>query len=1056
MRRVNTKRLRLNVLCFVAIPILLVQLIGAPLYASANDQLEKEAHINSGAESLPFGADSYDDEPADRTSEHEGEGVKEVAGEAEKDLEKPAVSVERNGEFDYVSVEHEEDLFDYLSFDNLLALKREGSGDIEKVEKIEADGQILEEPDYYIRNVGDAQQIIIDGNKLHAIPPKKIQFMIKSSGVAQYGMALKNDLPNRVLLNENGTFLESNFTDGDLGSRSAGQCEPNGNINSYAKPVKVEGRIYNHSQFGNDELFVTLKGLTPGETINEIVFYQNGNFHISNGARALLFEDEEGRLTKANHNRDNQRSISNIIVREKGPNDADQSLILEFSPVKIGQTGEISVVIPSRNRVGYGLRAQVTKILDFGAYADPYQEADLATALPKRPLSTNEQYGGTKVYISENTDKAQIGQAPTSLRMQGKGVKDANEIGASQWSYNGLAFDARDNWLYAVSNKRQGENANCYPAGHLLQINPVNGKVRNLGALRGLEGGDIFSSAVDENGRQALDRLQINSGSFYDGYLYVSSSTETGSKKIYRITPPSQGGFKHGEPVVERTLYGAYSSDYVQLPGQHQFLWGMIGSEAKKRVPNWHKLSRFTTNNMIVERIDLRTGNTDYFEIPEEKAKTISGKKPANPKEWGKAWSYGNGNLGFGAEGIDSRDATALRLEVKNGGSNTPEFKVLEVMSGFSQAENSDSSSNSTRTGFLESDLSVNKKQLVGNLNSIDQERVDVLKRQGANTSGYYYWLIDVKNLGPGASSGSLIHELLPDVFDPTSIRFTAKGLSRNLSNTSTPVMMNGLYQQPNAKALGLEFSVGEISGHSSLRVYLAAKLKPGKECVPNTVTIVNEDADSNGLNHHSTADCVIEETKVDFNAEMVLSASSANTLPKYLTGGIFEVVEGKEGEYQFEKLDGRAWKSNIIENGTTGKYTSTEKLTVGKYYWLVEQQPPHEASSNRKAAPLGEPVLFRLVQDRNRNVKVEFFNQTNPQKCTVVDGWGSCSDNARFLTDRMTTDSVSILINRSPVAVQPELPKTGGRGPIGLVFLGFLVLISGIWLIRRRSLSLD
>lgn len=55
-----------------------------------------------------------------------------------------------------------------------------------------------------------------------------------------------------------------------------------------------------------------------------------------------------------------------------------------------------------------------------------------------------------------------------------------------------------------------------------------------------------------------------------------------------------------------------------------------------------------------------------------------------------------------------------------------------------------------------------------------------------------------------------------------------------------------------------------------------------------------------------------------------------------------------------------------------------------------------------------------------------------------------------------MTSDSVSIQVDRSPVAVQPELPKTGGRGLIGVVVLGFLVLVSGIGLIRRRSLLLD
>lgn len=1031
--------------------LLFVQLMGVPLAVASDDQGESNPNIDSVISGLPNDEVDLDDETS-RTIERNDDQRLEENDIQVKDTQYPKVTLEKRADFDYLSIEHPQDFFDYLSFDNLLGINREGTGNLEHIEKIEVDGQILTEEEYHILNHNGLQQVLIDGNKLHSNPPKKIELMVETSGDAEYRMMLREELPSRAVLNEDGLFLDDGGSDKNLGYKSVGQCEPNGNVVTVAKSVKVDRPHYNHNQFGTDQLFVTLSGLIPGETINEIVFLQNSNFHIAEGARAFLFEDGEGRLTKANQDRDNNRTVSNIVVRDKGPNEADQSLILEFAPVKIGPGGVINVVIPSRNAVGYGLRAQVNKILDFGAYADPIQEADLATALPKRELSRTEKFGGTKVYVSENSDKNQLGQASTSLFVHSKGIKDQKILGASQWSYNGLAFDERDNWLYAVSNSRQGQNSSCYPAGHLLQIHPVTGKVRNLGPLRGPEGGEIFNDSIGEGGKQILDRKQINAGSIYDGYLYVSSSTETGSKKIYRVTSPSKGGFKNGEPVIERTTYESYSADYVQLPNQKHFLWGLIGTDAIKRAPRWHPLARFSSTNILVERIDLYKGRTDYFEIPEANATTISKKSTNNPREWGKAWSFGNGNLGFGSEGLSSDEARAVRLEIKEANSNTPQIKVLEVSKEFSQAMNSDSTSNSFRSQFLASDLEVKKKQLVGPLNSIDQERVNYLKSQGANTSGYYYWLIDIKNNGQGSSWGSIVHDMLPDVFDLSSVRFATKGLNRNLSDNPVPVNMNGWFAQSNEKSWGLEFSVGEIEAGKSLRLYLAAKIIPGKACIPNKVSIFNDDADSNDANHSSVADCVKEDTRVDFKVDMVDLDSLANgAMPKMLTGGNFELVEGKKGELHLNKADRHSWTSPLIEDGSTGKYRSTQKLTVGKYYWLVEKQSPHDATNGRTYVPLDEPQLFRLKQDSAQNVKVEFFNRNNNHNCPVVDGWASCSEIAKSLVDQTPSSSVSIQISRSALSLQPELPKTGGNGVIGYALFGIFIVVWGIALMHRQ-----
>lgn len=86
----------------------------------------------------------------------------------------------------------------------------------------------------------------------------------------------------------------------------------------------------------------------------------------------------------------------------------------------------------------------------------------------------------------------------TQLHRQWDGRENYKPIGQpSKWVYNALAYNTEDKWLYAVSqiaDAKGGANAYhyCYPMGHLLQIDPSNGNVYNLGPIVGPNGGKDF------------------------------------------------------------------------------------------------------------------------------------------------------------------------------------------------------------------------------------------------------------------------------------------------------------------------------------------------------------------------------------------------------------------------------------------------------------------------------------------------------------------------------------------------------------------------------------
>ena len=65
----------------------------------------------------------------------------------------------------------------------------------------------------------------------------------------------------------------------------------------------------------------------------------------------------------------------------------------------------------------------------------------------------------------------------------------------------------------------------------------------------------------------------------------------------------------------------------------------------------------------MFERINMDTGERKTWTIPANQLKDPSGNTAIAEKVWGKAWLYGNGNLGFGTGG-STADQVGMQIRV--------------------------------------------------------------------------------------------------------------------------------------------------------------------------------------------------------------------------------------------------------------------------------------------------------------------------------------------------------------------------------------------------------
>lgn len=699
-----------------------------------------------------------------------------------------------------------------------------------------------------------------------------------------------------------------------------------------------------------------------------------------------------------------------------------RTLTLTLTPeVALRKLEGVSVVIPDTARVGtrytdcnitfLGVGKEAPKPTVCSAIDRPVDDRGLAmpwngnqsrsvARKPARTLTAEEKARGNTVYVTASTPNSQSRNFSQLYYQESAGTSFKKIGEQTGWVVNALAYNASDNWLYAVSQGRIGYHFveagttsagkkrlqivtledPCFPAGHLLQIDPLTGEVHNLGKITapnstgyGISGGYNRPWPNDLWGG-------VNVG-FFDrnNDYWVANASLSGSGHLYKIDVAKRVATSTGNTATvcgkDEQNYCARSEDYAILPpvlSTGNYAWGIKNGWA-------------ANGRIILERIDISNGSIRTWDITGYK--TASGQSIPIGHQWGKAWTYGNGNLGFGTSSSGA-SSTVLQLKVTDPDSTNPIFELVSLDNTAPTAYNTDGTSNGLVP--VDVDLEVNKTYL-----GEDQ------------AAGRVTWRIDVFNKSASnGSSGFLINDEIPAGFTDLKIK----------TPPNAQVSVNQGPSQTDPKRIYVQATFGPLPAGQSTWIELSAKAPEGAipGCVENTVSIIGNENDPNSGNNSSTAECenkdvTIRIKKVDFN-------ESTQDTPLNATFKLFEAVASPDGS-----LSPSSEGKEIVttDRGILGEAT----VTPGKSYFLVETQSP------RGYSLLPRPILLRVESDKDGKVKLVFPEQ---------------KDTFPVLQEKILYQDGVITIPVADVTVG-NLPRTGGNGIAPIVLLGAMLVMFGV-----------
>lgn len=443
-----------------------------------------------------------------------------------------------------------------------------------------------------------------------------------------------------------------------------------------------------------------------------------------------------------------------------------------------------------------------------------------------RELSPQETSEGSRTYVITSEPK-DASRYKSQLWYQPAGGEPYVRIGAETgWVYNALAYNPTDNWLYAISQIRKGtgdeqqKEDSCFPSGYLLQINPLTGEVYNLGFVAKAPGGK--TSPFANNDRYG----GINAGVIMpDGAYIVSNSSLSGTRSLYKVNIPEVGNSNASATI---TGLKSYSEDYAVIAQADNYIWGIR--------------SAASGNADQLERIDIRTRNVATLNI--SSLVTESGAVFPRGKNWGKSWTYGNGNLGFGT-GSSGANTTSIQLKIIDPAATL----TLENVKLIAVNNDAPASYNTDGASYLGSpvnpDLSVKKV-----LGSVEGGRIS--------------WNIRVTNNGAGGSSGFVLNDNLPAGYTISNIKNDITVIDTTPDTNRRDVDYNvskNLGSQGNDQ---IQILVGSVPEGHEVTIKVVATLPIGKaeQCVANTVMITPNESDPIVENNTSTADCGLEFEK--------------------------------------------------------------------------------------------------------------------------------------------------------------------------------------------------
>lgn len=476
---------------------------------------------------------------------------------------------------------------------------------------------------------------------------------------------------------------------------------------------------------------------------------------------------------------------------------------------------------------------------------------------PKRDLTPAEFADGSPVYVV-TSEPANRTRDTSVLRRQIDQGRDYRQVGEkTPWVYNSLAFNSSDNWLYAVSQIR-GENGDpCYPAGHLLQINPATGVVHNLGPI-------LTSGSTGTPFETSSDRDLLNAGVYTSEGFFVANTSTSGTRRLYRIDVDN---------VTAKRVFGnqqSFSEDWAVLPQAQKYMWGFQSRSQ-------------AGDKLILERIDTQTGAVKTWDLTG--IKTLDGRTISNPSaSWGKAWTYSNGNLGFGS-GSSAANQLGFELKISNPDSESPTFELVNIMNNLPASFNTDAASDLVPPPpALQSNIAVKKQRS---------------ETKAVNGEVRTFWTISVENTTANASSGGTFWEYLPtdthygvNASGPTA-KFEGFGPGSTLVNGRNPGPNEigpgaGIYagmtvpSGADGESRYMKGYVGTLPGHAKVEYVVSAPVRTDKYgnlktvCSPNKVAFQATDGEA-GSDNVATEAC-FSKVAVDSAPQPVPGAANEYT----------------------------------------------------------------------------------------------------------------------------------------------------------------------------------
>ena len=321
------------------------------------------------------------------------------------------------------------------------------------------------------------------------------------------------------------------------------------------------------------------------------------------------------------------------------------------------------------------------------------------------------------VYLAHGVpnDPTQVSTG-TQLTRQRQTSTTFEDLGLpSSWVYNALAFHPEQRVIYAVSQYNSSATSQARAeGGHLLVIG-ADGGVTDLGLLRGF--------------RNSADRANINVGFLdVDGTYWIANTSATSaifgvpSREFYRIT-----GLDGTGPTMHQTSSTGTtkpsSQDYALADGH---AWGAYATQ-RDGEPYLE----------FIERIDLATGQHTQWEVT-----SLNLFRPSSTvRQFGAAWTYGNGNLG-----LKRNDGRVFQLDVRNPADADPTFTLVSTYLG--PASYSNDATSWTPAVAASVDLGLTKT---------GPAEVD--------PGGAITWTLEVANHSDVPSSGYTVTDTVPEGF---------------------------------------------------------------------------------------------------------------------------------------------------------------------------------------------------------------------------------------------------------------------------------------------------